>query len=89
MKYFGSGPGSEVGGYCECGRSGTCDVAGTKCNCDAKDAVLRSDDGYLDDTSYLPMHSFIAGDTGERNNNELVCFQREFWRGGERCCERH
>ena len=67
MKYFASGFVSNCEGCCECGRTNTCDVSGLKCNCDANDAVLRSDEAYLDDTEILPIHTFKAGDTGTCN----------------------
>ncbi|XP_065061013.1 neurexin-4-like [Rhopilema esculentum] len=62
MDYIGGGPVDGRG--CKCGITGTCAKAGTLCNCDANDNVMRFDEGYVTDKSRLPITEVRLGDTG-------------------------
>ncbi|CAK8695481.1 unnamed protein product [Clavelina lepadiformis] len=63
MKYWG-GATSRRTGYCACGETGTCVNNAYKCNCDINQNKLEtSDEGYLNDTSALPVKRLKVGDT--------------------------
>ena len=80
MYYFGGAdPYNPYAGFCACGIDDTCAMAGTKCNCDANDDVLRYDDGYLDDTPILPIHTFKAGDTGQQYGFKFSLLELEVY----------
>ncbi|XP_013394163.1 uncharacterized protein LOC106161688 [Lingula anatina] len=48
---------------CACGVQGTCDNPKHSCNCLINDKVWRSDEGYLEDKSYLPVTRVYVRDT--------------------------
>ena len=50
---------------CSCGINGTCAMKGKLCNCDANDAVLRFDEGFILDKGRLPLTEVRFGDTGD------------------------
>lgn len=62
MPYWAGGPPGGTG--CACGITSTCSKVGTKCNCDANDNVLRSDNGFVTRKMDLPITSINTGDTG-------------------------
>ena len=69
MTYWAGGPSDGTG--CACGIANTCDKAGTKCNCDANDNKLRSDDGFVTKKSDLPITMIHTGDTGGRSEYKI------------------
>ena len=60
LSYWPGGP--SVGAGCACGISNTCFKNDSKCNCDANDYVVRSDDGAVTKKSDLPLTSMVIGD---------------------------
>ncbi len=63
LDFWGGGPSDGTG--CACGITSSCGgAAGNKCNCDANDNLLRSDEGNVIKKEVLPITSINAGDTG-------------------------
>ncbi|XP_013419026.1 neurexin-4 [Lingula anatina] len=64
---------------CACSRDGSCADPSDHCNCDANDNVWRSDEGYITQSSYLPITIVKFGDTGDSDEEgyhtvgPLVC----------------
>ena len=78
MDYWGgAAPGS---GKCACGMNNTCAIAEENCNCASNDEVWRFDEGYLRDSSSLPVLRMHFGDTGSDKEEayhilgKLVCY---------------
>ena len=73
----GAAPGS---GQCACGMNNTCASPSKGCNCDSNDLVWRFDEGYLRDSSTLPVLRMHFGDTGLEKEEayhilgKLVCY---------------
>ncbi|KAK7100724.1 hypothetical protein V1264_023622 [Littorina saxatilis] len=66
--YFGgAAPGT---GACACGMNSTCASEDLLCNCDQNDNIWRFDDGDLTFKQDLPVTAFVAGDTGDMNEEE-------------------
>ena len=79
ISYWPGGPQNGTG--CACSMTNSCAEAGTVCNCDANDRVLRSDNGMLMHKSDLPITAFHTGDTGASFEHKILgigsieCFQ--------------
>ena len=61
----------------------SCAVKAYKCNCDANDSVMRSDEGYLTDKSKLPVTEVQFGDAtspekGWFTVGPLICSGQSF-----------
>ena len=72
----GATPGSEK---CACGVNGTCAEANKVCNCDTVDNVWRSDEGYITNSSKLPVNMLMFSVSGTNphsfyNLGSLECF---------------
>ena len=78
MNYWG---GAAVdSGMCACAMTSSC-AGGENCNCDANEAYLCEDSGYLTDKSTLPVKQLRIGDTGASGEygyhtlGKLVCWR--------------
>ena len=78
MNYWG---GAAVNsGKCACGMTNSCASSSYKCNCQANDAVLREDSGFLADKTTLPVTGMKFQDTGGRSEygyftlGKLLCW---------------
>ena len=65
MQYWAGGPPHGTG--CKCGMTYSCAQFGTKCNCDANDGKVKTDNGLVTHKPDLPLYSFNTGDTGSSN----------------------
>ncbi|KXJ17705.1 contactin-associated protein-like 4 [Exaiptasia diaphana] len=80
MDYWaGAKPGSQK---CACGLTGTCIRHDLACNCDAWDGVWRRDEGYIIDSSTLPVTNikFSVRGTSKSSNftlGDLECFGKK------------
>ncbi|XP_065055560.1 fibrillin-2-like isoform X2 [Rhopilema esculentum] len=86
MSYWAGGPVNGTG--CACGITNKCDVANTKCNCDANDNTYRTDVGFVTRKSDLPLTSFSTGDTGSvLENKEILIGDIECYSDVDECNE--
>ena len=62
LSYWSGGPHTGTG--CSCGKTGTCEQSGTKCNCDKNSFPPTVDEGYITEKDALPLTAVSFGDTG-------------------------
>ncbi|XP_013402745.1 uncharacterized protein LOC106168282 [Lingula anatina] len=62
--FWGGGDPDGTSINCACAQDGSCADSSKECNCDKNDNVWRSDEGYITESSYLPISMIKFGDTG-------------------------
>ena len=78
--YLGGGLPEGIG--CACGITSTCDTRSKLCNCDSNVNTILKDEGYVTNSSILPVTGIRLGDTGHSGEyahhtvGSLQCFGR-------------
>ena len=78
--YLGGGFSEGIG--CACGVTSTCDKSSKLCNCDSNVNTILKDEGYVTNSSILPVTGIRLGDTGHsweyayHTVGALQCFGR-------------
>ena len=78
--YLGGGPSSGRG--CACAIDKTCHTSSASCNCDSNVSIVLKDEGYVTNSTMLPITGIKLGDTGSSGEyayhtiGPLQCFGR-------------
>ena len=74
------GGGLPEGKGCACGVTSSCHTSSALCNCDSNMSTMQKDEGYVTNSSILPVTGIKLGDTGSSGENayhtigSLQCF---------------